>query len=123
MGDFVFVSGQLGIDPVTRELVGGGIQAETRQAIDNIATVLAAAGSALDRVAKVTIFLTDFSLLGQMNEVYARRFVQRPAKTAVEINRLDKGAIIEIEVIAGYAGAVPGTGDEADRNSVPNPRK
>lgn len=101
MGGFVFVSGQLGIDPKTRELVAGGIQAETAQAIDNIATVLAAAGSALERVAKVTIFLTDFSLLSQMNEVYALRFPHRPAKTTVEINRLDKNATLEMEVIAG----------------------
>jgi 2-iminobutanoate/2-iminopropanoate deaminase len=71
-----------------------------RQAIQNIEAILSAAGSGLDRVGKVTIFLTDFSLLGRMNEVYAPRFPHRPAKTAVEISRLDKGALIEIEVIA-----------------------
>ena len=101
LGDLVFVSGQLGVDPSSRELVDGGIQEQTRQAIDNVATILAAAGSSLDRVAKVSIFLTDFALLGAMNEVYAVRFPHRPAKTTVEIARLDKDALIEIEVIAG----------------------
>ncbi len=101
LGDLVFVSGQLGVDPSSRELVDGGIQEQTRQAIDNVATILAAAGSSLDRVAKVTIFLTDFAWLRAMNEVYAVRFPHRPAKTTVEIVRLDKDALIEIEVIAG----------------------
>jgi 2-iminobutanoate/2-iminopropanoate deaminase len=100
LGDVVYVSGQLGMDPVTRELVSGGIQAQTRQAIDNIATVLAAAGSGLEWVAKVNIFITDFSLLPQMNEIYGPMFPHRPAKTTVEIARLDKGGLIEIEVVA-----------------------
>jgi 2-iminobutanoate/2-iminopropanoate deaminase len=100
LGDLLFVSGQLGVDPITRELVAGGMQAETRQAIENIATILAAAGSGLDLVAKVTIFITDFSLLGEMNEVYASRIQHRPAKTTVEIGRLDKDALIEIEIVA-----------------------
>jgi 2-iminobutanoate/2-iminopropanoate deaminase len=101
LGDVLFVSGQLGVDPATRALVPGGIREQTRQAIDNLEVILSAAGSGLDRVAKVNIFLTDFSLLPQMNEVYARRFTHRPAKTTVEIARLDKGALIEIEAIAG----------------------
>jgi 2-iminobutanoate/2-iminopropanoate deaminase len=100
LGDLLFLSGQLGVDPSTRQLVEGGIQPQTRQAIDNLATVLAAAGSGLERVAKVNIFITDFSLLPAMNEVYAVRFPHRPAKTTVEIARLDKNALIEIEVIA-----------------------
>ena len=100
LGNLVFVSGQLGVDPSSRELVEGGIQEQTRQAIDNVATILAAAGSSLDRVAKVNIFLTDFAWLRAMNEIYAVRFPHRPAKTTVEIARLDKDALIEIEVIA-----------------------
>ena len=100
MGGLLFVSGQLGIHPSTRRLVPGGIQAETRQAIDNIATILRAAGSGLQFVAKVTIFITDFSLLGEMNEVYSTLFPHRPAKTTVEISRLDKDGLIEIDVIA-----------------------
>jgi 2-iminobutanoate/2-iminopropanoate deaminase len=101
LGDLVFVSGQLGVDPATRALVPGGIREQTRQAIDNIEAILTAAGSGLGRVAKVNIFLTDFSLLQEMNEVYAARLTGRPAKTTVEIARLDKDALIEIEVIAG----------------------
>ncbi len=100
LGDLIFVSGQLGVDPVTRALVSGGIREQTRQAIDNIEAILTAAGSGLSRVAKVGIFLTDFSLLREMNEVYATRFTGRPAKTTVEIARLDKDALIEIEAVA-----------------------
>ncbi len=100
MGGLLYISGQLGVDPATRELVPGGIQEQTQQAIENIRTILAAAWSDLNRVGKVNIFITDFSLLGQMNEVFARYFPHRPAKTTVEISRLDKGALIEIEVIA-----------------------
>jgi 2-iminobutanoate/2-iminopropanoate deaminase len=101
LGDVLFVSGQLGVDPATRALVPGGIREQTRQAIDNIEGILTAAGSGLRRVAKVNIFLTDFSLLREMNEVYATRLTGRPAKTTVEIARLDKDALIEIEAIAG----------------------
>jgi reactive intermediate/imine deaminase len=100
LGDLIFVSGQLGIDPASQQLVAGGIKAQTAQAIDHLATVLDAAGSGLGRVAKVNIFITDFTLLPAMNEVFAERFPHRPAKTTVEIARLDKDALIEIEVIA-----------------------
>src|SRR5690349_3247805 len=100
LGGLIFVSGQLGVDPSTRRLVPGGIVEQTGQAIDNIAAILESAGSGLDRVAKVGIFLTDFSSLSAMNQVYAVRFPHRPAKTTVEIGRLDQDALIEIEVIA-----------------------
>jgi 2-iminobutanoate/2-iminopropanoate deaminase len=103
LGDLIFVSGQLGVNPATRQLVAGGIQEQTRQAIDNIETILKAAGSGLDRVAKVTIYLTDFAQLPAMNQIYAPRFPHRPAKTSLEIARLDKSALIEIEVIASVA--------------------
>jgi len=101
LGDLIYVSGQLGLDPATRTLVHGGIHAQTHQALQNVAAVLAAAGSSLERVAKVNIFITDFTLLPQMNEVYVHYFPHRPAKTTVEISRLDKDALIEIEVVAG----------------------
>lgn len=99
LGDLVFLSGQLGADPATGA-IADGITAQTRQALDNVASVLSAAGSGLDLVAKVNIFITDFSLLGDMNLVYQTYFPHRPAKTTVEISRLDKGALIEIEVVA-----------------------
>lgn len=101
LGDFIFLSGQLGVDPATRELAGREIEGQTRQAIENIAVILQASGTSLARVAKVNIFITDFTLLPRMNSVYASYFSHRPAKTTVEISRLDKGALIEIEVIAG----------------------
>jgi len=101
LGDLIFVSGQLGIVPATGVLADGGIQAQTSQAIHNIETILDAAGSSLASVGKVNIFLTDFSLLREMNEIYAPRFPHRPAKTSVEVHRLDRDALIEIEVVAG----------------------
>ncbi|MBS1827093.1 MAG: RidA family protein [Acidobacteria bacterium] len=100
LGDLLFVSGQLGVDPATRRIVEGGIEAQTKQAIENIITVLTAAGSSLDRVAKVNIFIRDFSALPLMNKVYGPYFTHRPAKTTVEITGLDQGALIEIEVVA-----------------------
>ncbi len=103
LGDLVFVSGQLGINPATGHLAEGGIAAQTRQAIENIITILAASGSSLDRVAKVTLFLSDFSQLAAANQVYAEYFTHRPAKTGVGIDQLWGGALIEIEVIASRA--------------------
>lgn len=100
LGDLLFVSGQLGVDPQSRRLVDGGIEAQTQRAIENIALVLAAAGSELSRVAKVNIFIRDFSQLPAMNRVYAQFFPHRPAKTTVEITGLDQDALIEIEVVA-----------------------
>ena len=100
LGDLVFVSGQLGIDAATGRLVDGGIQEQTRQAIDNIARCLAAAGTKLDKVAKVNLYLTDFSMIGAANEVYAQYFKHRPAKTGVGVSSLWGGALIEIEVLA-----------------------
>ena len=73
---------------------------QVRQALENVRTVLEAAGSSLELVAKVNIYVTDFSLLAVMNEVYREYFPHRPAKTTVEIARLDKGGQIEVEVVA-----------------------
>ena len=98
LGDLIYVSGQLGV--CSGSGLADGFAAQTRQAIENIATVLRAAGSALSLVAKVNIFVTDFSRLGEMNEVYREYFTHRPAKTTVEIARLDRNALIEIEVVA-----------------------
>lgn len=97
----VYASGQLGVDPRTRELVSGGIQGQTRQALANLQTVLEAAGSSLELIARVNIYITDFGLLAGMNEIYGAIMTHRPAKTTVEVSRLDKGALIEIEAVAG----------------------
>ena len=98
LGDVVYVSGQLGLrqDGSAPET----FQEQVRQALDNVAAVLEAAGSALALVAKVNIFITDFSRLREMNEVYPAYFPHRPAKTTVQVARLDKGSQIEIEVVA-----------------------
>lgn len=100
IGDLVFVSGQLGIDPATGRPVEGGIQHQTRQALDNVARCLTAAGTSLDKVAKVNLYLTDFSMIGAANEIYAQYFKHRPAKTGVGVAELWGGALIEIEVVA-----------------------
>lgn len=101
LGDVVFVSGQLGVDPATGRLAEGGIQAQTRQAILNVARCLEAAGSSLGQVAKVNLYLADFSMIGAANAVYAEYFRHRPAKTGVGVASLWDGALVEIEVVAG----------------------
>ncbi|HXI56212.1 MAG TPA: RidA family protein [Polyangia bacterium] len=100
LGDLVFVSGQLGIDPATGRLADGGIEAQTRQAIENIERCLAAAGTSLDKVAKVNLYLADFGMIGAANDVYAQYFKHRPAKTGVGVDKLWGGALIEIDVVA-----------------------
>jgi 2-iminobutanoate/2-iminopropanoate deaminase len=100
-GDLVFVAGQVGLDPETNQVVGGGIEAQTEQAIKNISAVLEAAGSSLENVLKTSIFLVDFGDFPAMNEVYAR-FVgpDFPARATVQIAGLPMGALVEIEVVA-----------------------
>jgi 2-iminobutanoate/2-iminopropanoate deaminase len=101
LGDVIYLSGQLGIRP------DGTLPSEFRdevcQALENVRTVLRASGSDMSLVAKVNIYITDFTRLRDMNEVYGPTFPHRPAKTTVEISRLDKGARIEVEVIAAAA--------------------
>ena len=100
-GDLVFCAGQIAIDPKTGELVSGDIREQTRRALDNLAAVLQAAGSALDRVTKTTVFLSDMAEFSAMNEVYAERFgSHRPARSTVPVGALPRGSRIEIECIA-----------------------
>ena len=100
-GDLVFVAGQVGLDPETNQVVEGGIEAQTEQAMKNISAVLEAAGSSLSNVLKTSIFLVDFDDFAAMNEVYAR-FVgpDFPARATVQIAGLPMGALVEIEVVA-----------------------
>jgi 2-iminobutanoate/2-iminopropanoate deaminase len=100
LGDLLFVSGQLGIDPCTGELRPGGQVAEYEQALENIRSLLETSGSSLDRVAKTTIYMTNVDELAALNAVYIRYFPHAPAKTGVEVRRLSGNASIEIEVIA-----------------------
>jgi 2-iminobutanoate/2-iminopropanoate deaminase len=100
-GNWLFVSGQLGMDPVTGSLVHGGIAAETRQVCENIKAVLGAAGSSLANVVKVTIYLADLAELMAMNEVFNAYFASEPpARTTFQAARLVADARIEIDVIA-----------------------
>jgi 2-iminobutanoate/2-iminopropanoate deaminase len=101
MGDLIYLSGQLGLRP--DGTLPDLFREEVRHALDNVATVLQAGGSSLALVAKVNIYITDFSRLSEMNEVYSEYFPHRPAKTTVQIVQLDKGAHIEVEVIAAAA--------------------
>lgn len=100
-GSLVFVSGQLGLDPTTGELVSDDIALQVEKVIDNIEAVLAVEGLSLADVVKSTVFLTDMGDFSAMNEIYARRFpAPFPARSAVEVGPLAKGAKVEIEVIA-----------------------
>lgn len=100
-GDLVFTAGQLGLDPQTMELVPGGVEAETRQALTNLSAVLAAANSSLEQVVKTTVFLRDLNDFARMNAVYAEFFTHDfPARSAVQVARLPKDAAIEIEAVA-----------------------
>ena len=100
-GDWVFASGQLGMDPQTGRLVEGGIKAETRQVCENLKAVLEAAGSSLQKVAKVTIYMADLAELMPMNEVFSAYFPDDPpARTTFQATALIAGARIEIEAIA-----------------------
>jgi 2-iminobutanoate/2-iminopropanoate deaminase len=101
LGDAIYVSGQIGIDPATGKLVPGGQLAEYRQALTNLSVILEAAGSSLKRVVKTTIYMTNVDQLKELNQIYAEFFPDSPpAKTGVEVSRLAIGAKIEIEVIA-----------------------
>mgnify|MGYP001104134678 CR=1 FL=1 len=100
-GHFYFIAGQLGIDPSTGELIDGGIQAQTRQALKNIRAVLAVVGLDLSHVVKTTVFLKDINDFSAMNAVYAEYFKKNPpARSAIQVAAIPKGGLIEIEAIA-----------------------
>jgi 2-iminobutanoate/2-iminopropanoate deaminase len=100
VGHFVFTAGQLAFNPTTGKLVEGGIEEQTRQVLRNIAAVLEAAGSSLDKVVKTTVFLEDMGDFGAMNEVYGQFFAHEPpARSTVEVG-LALGALVEIDAIA-----------------------
>jgi 2-iminobutanoate/2-iminopropanoate deaminase len=103
VGDLVFTSGQIPIDPATGELVTGDIAAQTRQVIKNLAAVLEAAGSELSSstVVKTTIFLVDLADFGRVNEAYGSFFPgDPPARSTVQVAALPKGSRLEIEAVA-----------------------
>jgi reactive intermediate/imine deaminase len=101
VGPFLYLSGQIGTDPETSQLVEGGIGPETRQTMENIKTVVEKHGSSMDRVIKCTVFLADMAEWPAMNEVYASFFpTNKPARSAMGTSGLALGARVEIECIA-----------------------
>jgi 2-iminobutanoate/2-iminopropanoate deaminase len=104
VGDLLFTSGQIPIDPVTGSLVAGGIREQTTRVIENLSAVLQGAGLDMASVVKTTVFLKNMADFAAMNEIYARYFapegVVAPARSTVEVARLPKDALVEIEVVA-----------------------
>jgi len=97
----VFLSGQIPLDPNTQQLISGDIAAQTERALQNISGILEAAGSSIGQVIKTTVFLKDMNDFAAMNEVYGRYFTAHPpARSTVEVARLPKDVLLEIEVIA-----------------------
>ena len=100
-GAFLITSGQVPIDPATGDFVPGGIAEQTRQSLTNVKAILEAAGLTMDHVVKTTVFLQDMGDFAAMNAVYAEFFTEGnyPARSAVEVAKLPKGALVEIEAI------------------------
>lgn len=100
-GGFLFLSGQIALDPGTGQLVGQDVKQQTRQVLTNVRAVLEAAGASLADVVKCTVFLADMNDFGPMNEEYGAFFSEEPpARTTVQAARLPRGALVEIEVVA-----------------------
>lgn len=98
--NFIYTAGQIGIDPKTGEVVSGGVEAETRQVLENLKSVLQAAGASLDTVVKTTVFLRDMGDFALMNAVYGEFFRHEPpARTTVQVAGLPKGVAVEIEAV------------------------
>jgi 2-iminobutanoate/2-iminopropanoate deaminase len=100
-GDFVFCSGQIALAPATGAMVEGGVEAQTRQVLDNLGEVLTAAGADWNDVVKTTIYLSDLGDFQKVNSIYAEKFGEvAPARATVEVSRLPKGALVEIDAVA-----------------------
>lgn len=98
---FIFVSGQVAIDPATQQVLSGGVAAQTDRVMKNLAGILQAGGSRLDKVVRSTVFLKNMRDFAAMNEVYAKYFISAPpARSTVEVARLPKDVLVEIDVIA-----------------------
>ena len=101
VGNLVFASGQIPIDPATGSFVEGGVKEQARQSLTNVKAILDEAGLTLDNVVKTTVFLADMNDFADVNAVYAEFFAEPyPARSAVAVKTLPKGALVEIEVIA-----------------------
>ena len=102
LGDLVFTSGQIPLDPATMDIVAGGIEAQAEQVMKNIGAVLQAAGCTFEDVVKTTCFLADMADFAAFNEIYARYFTGKPARSCEAVKSLPKGALVEVEVIASH---------------------
>jgi len=99
-GDFVFTAGQIPLDPQTGEIVGADIQTQVRQVLENLKAVLEQAGSGLEKIVKITVFLQDLAHFAQLNEIFSIYFPSDPpARSAVQVSRLPKDVLVEIEAI------------------------
>ena len=99
-GGFLFVSGQVALDPATGAIVEGGIEEQTRRVMTNLGAILTAGGSGFERVVKATVYLTDFGTFEAMNKVYGSFFPnEKPARVTVEVSRLPRNALVEIDAI------------------------
>lgn len=101
VGNLVYTSGQIPIDPTTGAFAEGGIKEQTRQSLNNVKAILAEEGLAMNNVMKTTVFMADMNDFADMNSVYAEFFTEPyPARSAVAVKSLPKGALVEIEVVA-----------------------
>jgi 2-iminobutanoate/2-iminopropanoate deaminase len=101
---FLYLSGQVALDPKTGEMTGADIRQQTERVLENVKGILEAAGSNLHHVLKVTVYLKDMNEFAAMNEVYGKYFASAPpARSTVEVSRLPKDALVEIEVIAAFS--------------------
>lgn len=103
VGNFLFLSGQIPLDPASGQLVAGDIRVQTKRVLDNIGAILSGAGVDFSHVVKSTVYLTDFNDFAAMNEIYATYFTAPfPARSTVEVSRLPKDCRVEIEVLAVF---------------------
>ena len=100
VGNLVYTSGQIAIDPAIGDLIAGDVRAQTEQVMKNLGAVLSAAGSSYEKAVKTTCFLTDMADFATFNEVYGTYFTEKPARSCVAVKSLPKGALVEVEVIA-----------------------
>lgn len=108
MGDLLFCSGQIPLDPATGKLVEGDIRAQTERVLENVGAILRSEGLTYAHVVKATVFLTDLAEFNAMNEVYARYFTEdHPARSTVQVAALPRAARVEIEVVAYYRSTEP----------------
>ena len=102
VGGIVYTSGQIAINPASGNIEGKDIAEQTEQVMKNLGEVLSAAGSSFDKAIKTTCFLSDIADFAKFNEIYAKYFTSKPARSCVAVKDLPKGALVEVEVIAEY---------------------